>query len=1308
MDAHTPTVSIPSLLKKTEHYDKDERYMATSDLCEVLKKKQMDIGNEKNVCTAVLRLLHDKSNDVQAIAVKTLGVLLTTVQEDQVLEIADSLTDQVLDSSKSELRDVYAIGLRTLCKTVPLHMGQGVSKRILGRLLDGIRTNYQEEKDEIALAGLDILADMLGRFTSSSDLRLQHEPTLQICLHCLGAPRQAVRKRAGATMGVLATVLSDTLLENMIRSLLAEIEKKGTAADTRALIRAMCTVSGAVGHRLNQDEIDAIAPIFLRFTDPQQAITGDDDHDDDDNREDEDEAAVALANELRESCFMGFESFILRCPTQVGPHLHNIIQAALAFMSYDPNYSYGEDADENGGGDEEIEDYGDDDEDGYSDEYESEMDEDDDDDDESWKVRRGAIRTLKACVECKHLDPTILWKNRYSVRGTDTTFAEALVNRFKEREENCRVGVLDCFNRLLEVSVESSKAGVISLDVDGMSDADGIDLHGTYADKLVKACDKVMALKVNERSKSSAMALLATLCSAPGGVGGQEAISRVFDRVQAFLTSSSNSSMHRENVGKALQLDSILLVSAMLSCESHHDGDLRKALQSSLLPALCDAVNEQWYKVIAEALRALTFVPGIFHRGFEDDGTTCESEKSRVAELVYTTIEPVLASTDVDQEIKECALSAMASLLVYLHGSLKAEQMKQLLKLLLDRLGNETTRISAMRTLLNIAKAEDKVDLTSILTDATATIVGFLKLQSRSSKQSALEALNVIVKNHGSHDVFADGSFYTGALQEFVIDDTDLHLSHLALRVSVSILSVCPTVGEAIRASVLPQALKFATSSLVEGPALETLLSLFRQVVESSALPYGELLGLLCQCLEPGSSKHAVYNLAKCGAVVATSTSAEDTKKVLEDAVEELKSIETPEDESALKRKQFLLLQTGNVGASVGLDMAGVEDQLKSIYIGYFDSSSEELKSAAAHALGTASVGAQKSFLPAIVRKLEEDNQKQHYLLLSSMREYIQSCSSRGHSIVYSIPVILPTLEKHCADKEEGLRAMVAECLGSLTVQQPVEILQKLGDLLKSHSAISTNSGLVAEGDSKSLENSRVCSAVITSVKNAISSKVDPAILTNYISGFLVSLRQEELQLRLAALQMVYSALYHCPQVVASTFRGQIAPTVYEVSGLVMKRKVDLGPFTHTVDEALQLRTTCLSILSTCLEKLPGCVDISQFVPVLAKALGDAEDVQLQAHQIVISLCTKHPLHIVKALDSFVDPLEKTTNKKAGQKSGTELERFKDWIKSALRVTLTIAKLDGAASSRKFTEFVDRVKNNPKHSAALTALGEEK
>jgi cullin-associated NEDD8-dissociated protein 1 len=825
------TVSIAGLLKKTEHYDKDERYMATSDLCEVLKRESdpssnstpLDASTERQICTAVLRLLHDKSNDVQAIAVKTLGVLLTTVKQEQVLEIADSLTDQVLDASKSELRDVYAIGLRTLVKTIPAGMGNRVSQRLVGRLLDGIRTS---DNDEIVLACLDILTDLLIRFGSSAlSVTRQHEPILQMCLAQLSCESPVVRKRAGNAIGCLSVVLSDALLMRMVEALLSQIDmaagvgKEGrrktrsmqkvkaatvptAAGDTRALIRTMCTVSGAVGHRLGQAQIDRILPIFLRFTDPEDAVTGDDDQDNemDDNNEDEDEmedtedeAAVALANELRESCFMGFESFVLRCPAEVEPHLEKIIQAALAYMSYDPNYSYGTTDDEELEGEEEDEDEYDVDD---GDEYEDEEDEDDDDD-ESWKVRRSAIRALKAVVEAKKHDPSPLWTTSFTVRrGKSAIVAAALVGRFKEREENCRVGVIDCFTRFLQVTVAASSAGVVTFaSEDEMDTSSGpaIELRSEYAPKLVKACEKIMCVKKgNDRSKSSALALLSCLCQAPGGVGGQQEIASVFKHVQTFLSAGTEVELHREGTSKALRLDALSLVHAMLVTDNHDPVHVRQSLRQTLFPELCLAVKEQWYKVIAEALRALASVPRFFVLGYtsEDTEETKTRERAEVGAGLYTAVEPLLAAHDVDQEIKECALKACAAVLSSLHANLTVEQKSRMLALLLDRLNNETTRIAAIKTLSSVASAsgsnsmeDDRIDLSPILADSITTMASFLKLQSRSLKQHSLESLGIVVTNHGSCSELADGALYATVLQDFapLIVDDDLHLSHLSL-----------------------------------------------------------------------------------------------------------------------------------------------------------------------------------------------------------------------------------------------------------------------------------------------------------------------------------------------------------------------------------------------------------------------------------------------------------------------------------------------------------------------------------------------
>lgn len=119
---------------------------------------------------------------------------------------------------------------------------------------------------------------------------------------------------------------------------------------------------------------------------------------------------------------------------------------------------------------------------------------------------------------------------------------------------------------------------------------------------------------------------------------------------------------------------------------------------------------------------------------------------------------------------------------------------------------------------------------------------------------------------------------------------------------------------------------------------------------------------------------------------------------------------------------------------------------------------------------------------------------------------------------------------------------------------------------------------------------------------------------------------------------------------------------------------MDLGPFKKKIDDALPVRKSALSIFSTCLDKCPSAIDITEFMPVLAGALEDKEqDVQLQAHQIVMSVCSRYPGETAAAVESFVVPLEKTMNKKMGSKKGAELERMQEWVKSAARVMIVLS-----------------------------------
>lgn len=1379
--------TIGQLLEKIEHYDKDERYMATSDLCEVLKKHaaasnknqdvdMMDIQNnptidaasERKICQAVLRRVDDPSNDVQAIAVKTLGVLVTCVHEDQVVAIAGRLGALVLDKTKSALRDVYAIGLRTLVTTVPVNMGDIVSNRLTAELMDGIRKNSsildttspssssssstddqkQREEikvaEEISLACLEILTELLTRFGTLPFITRLHGDLLQVTMKQLASKSHLVRKRAGNTIGCLSVVLSDDLLRRLVNNLLSQIdradglgrtsgkkqrrskrllsaptstskeEENVNPTDTTALIRTMCTVSGHVGHRLTQEQIDRLVPIFLKFCDPADARAGDDDDDDDssddmdddmddnddvddDEDEEEDEAARTLANELRESCFNGFQSFVFRRPVEVQPHLPKIIHSALAYIRYDPNYSYGDEINgigngttNNGGEDEDDEDDYDMDEDD-DDDFSDDEDDFSEDDDDSWKVRRSAIRTLAAVVKASDKNLTSLWNVQYSLRKNNkwkATVADVLVNRFKERDENCRVDIIGCFNCLLESTVAAASAGdllfVSSSDSMNNANADDnglqivTDFRSTYVDTIVGGCEKQLnSKKAGIQTKSAALSLLSTLCTSPGGVGDATKIDLLCQQIKAIFMAGSDGGHGGHGSNKQLKLDALCLVFVIITCKQHNLSDVKKGVLDVLLEELCKAVQENWYKIISETLKVLSTIPVLLV-----DANADKSEMDIAASALYDAIEPRLAANDFDQEIKEGALEATASLLSTLHHSLSQQQTQRLLSLILLRLKNETTRIAATKAIVSIAVdtkvGSDKVDMSPIITEFIAELASLLRQNSRSVKQHAIMCLETLIKFYGTSIVEDTNSELLGIvlrdLSANMFENSDIYIIHLSLQASLAILDKSSSCNAAVQEYLLPAVLKLCTSFSLQDKALDSLLAVFKKFIVCNIIGFNDLFSSLHSNLpkvaanNDSATKKVIGNIAKCMATITAAASEAERNRIVADVMITLESKVTTDN---LYNAMLALRMSGDLGCIIDLStMQNVGEKLPNIYLASFDSPFEDIKNSAAYGLGRASVGSVSTFVPKILSALE-DNEKMKYLLLSALREMIH-CHRLGfgNDIAPIVGEIIPHLTSSFSDEEEGVRTMVADCMGSLACLQPDDILPQLQKIATENKS-----------------NELACWTIATSVKLAISAGCDRKKILPFMPEFLNLLQADDLIVKNAALLMVYTAVHHNTQLVLPFMESQVQPALLELAQLKKVRTIDLGPFKEKIDDALSLRKAAISIFSACLEKCPSSIDVVKFMPVLAAALGDVEDVQLQAHQIVISLCSQYPQEIFAAVDTFVQPLSKTIRKKFGKKTGTELERLKEWIKSAVRVALVLSRDVGATNSSKFSDF---------------------
>jgi len=156
-------------------------------------------------------------------------------------------------------------------------------------------------------------------------------------------------------------------------------------------------------------------------------------------------------------------------------------------------------------------------------------------------------------------------------------------------------------------------------------------------------------------------------------------------------------------------------------------------------------------------------------------------------------------------------------------------------------------------------------------------------------------------------------------------------------------------------------------------------------------------------------------------------------------------------NDGELRKVQLSLLVSGDLGRMVDLGSISSSDvpaKMNAIYMGYFDSPSEDLKNASAFALGRAAVGdTQSVFLPAIVNSLEEnDNEKKQYLLLSALRGFIQSsyAQSGGDGIASNLPFDFTALDQSRVGRKGGCTIDGRRMLGFANVYATVIDVRKI------------------------------------------------------------------------------------------------------------------------------------------------------------------------------------------------------------------------------------------------------------------------
>ncbi|XP_054243612.1 cullin-associated NEDD8-dissociated protein 1-like isoform X3 [Indicator indicator] len=923
-------------------------------------------------------------------------------------------------------------------------------------------------------------------------------------------------------------------------------------------------------------------------------------------------------DELREFCFQAFESFVSRCPKEIDPHIPTVMGLCLKYITFDPNYNYDNEEEEM------METENEKDEEQESDEYS-------DDDDVSWKVRRAAAKCLEAMVSSRH----DLLQDFYRI------LSPVLISRFKEREENVKADIFSTYISLLKQTLPT-QSWLHTADASGKDEVP-LRMLQDQVPKIVKALHKQLREK-SIKSRQGCFSLLTELANVLPGCLAEHLPVLIPGIVFSLADKSSSSNM---------RIDTLAFLHVLLCT---HQPEVFHPHMASLLPPVVTCIGDPFYKITSEALLVAQQLVKVLR---PLDKPCMFDAKPYMRDLFPATLKRLQAA-DIDQEVKERAISCMAYTIHHL-GDHLSTHLQPTLQIFLERLRNEITRLTTVKALTLIAASPLHIDLRPILGEGFPILASFLRKNQRALRLSTLTALDVLVRNYSDS---LKPVMLEAVLAELpaLITESDMHVSQVAILLLTTLAKVCPSCLSKASGPILAEIFQLVHSPLLQAGALGAITDLLQVLVVAPAAAAGcaELLRQLtepihrCGAAEPPAAHRQTFHaVAKCVAALCAACPREApgaVSRFLQDA-------RSPGRSSAVRVLAFLCL--AELGRGASLDEQG---ELQAVLLEAFASPSEEEKSAASYALGSIGVGSLQQFLPFLLREIGSQPRRQ-YLLLTSLRELLGACPPAA--LGPYVEDVWALLFRHCECAEEGTRSVVAECLGRLTLVNPALLLPRLQEQLASGSP-------------------HTRSTIVTAVKFTITDQPQP----------------------IDALLKGCIAAHNKPSLIRELL-GSALPSLYAETRVRREliREVEMGPFKHTVDDGLDVRKAAFECMYTLLDSCLDRLDIYQYLDHVEDGLKDHYDIQMLTFILLARLAALRPQAVLQRLERLIDPLQATCSTKV--KAGSvkqEFEKQDELKRSAMRAVAALLTIPEAEKSPAMAEFSSQIRASPEMASLFESI----
>lgn len=1262
--------SLRTVLDKMGHEDPDFRYMSTSDLLEYLNKNKLtnvESDIQRRLCKSIIMLLTDSSSEVQGMAQKCLPPLSRYVYDQHAVYLVEKLLDHVVrpedparrsaepvDSSSAlkSLRDVAALGLKSivndLSPTLPApgsnNPSQSIATHMLPRLLAAIETADVKTQADLQIEALELLHALLLRLATL--LSPRHADIQQVVLPQLGSPSAFVCKRATSCLAVLAPVCEKVIFDSIVSAITTELANPVSREKTRTAVHAFWALSKTAGHRLAEN-LPALTPILFQFC-TNEAYEEDD--------------------ELREHCLQTLESFVDRCTYEMREYAGSLATLVVSLATYDPNYADEDDEDgmvdddgiTNGGADDELEndddEYGDDDDDDFS-----------DDDDSSWKVRRAAVKCIHAAISSQLRSPDKLYAD----------FGLLLVNRFKEREETVKLDAFAAFSSLLR------QAGAVGV-------GEQYPLLREDSPRIVRAVKKELGSR-SVRTRISAVSLLRELVS-------------ISPTTVAPLLHTFIGDIHKSLADPSAQIktEALLFLHAVLAgCGA----DALKDHAQIIVPRVLETAEDRYYKITAESLRLCSAFIVAFGSCKVDE---LKQALAPMTPAIHDAALRRLTAKDQDSEVKEAGLDCVGASVALFGANLGQERLSLVAPILVERLSNEVTRLPTVRALNRIANAEHCSVLDPVIEQMTNTVGSFLR---QSNTPLRLASLTLLAS--ARHFSAANDSMLLANVADLV-SDSDLRLAALSLHMCAQLTkmrrgAISEVLGK--NDGVFPRVLELMVSPLLQGRAVNAIMEFFEALAETNTEPLtvprmlGSIRVTVMEAAGAMSSSassslasstgalNPIQSGAKCVSKICQGSSSDQWSAAAAKFVEEVGS-------SISTERAFALACLGELGrrSLFGHANGSGKDAVQAAILSALDAEPEEVKGAAAVALGGLASGDSSAGVSDLIQ-LVRQRPEHRYLLLLSLRDTI-AFSDQADICTFTSNLLQVLLDdapgssdmtpqarppSQGSGGQESILIATAECLGLLAQVNPEIVLPELVDKLGVSSA-GLRGALIAA----------VKFTVSPGPAGLIPSPALPGALRNHIGALLSLAKDGHVSVRKNAMQTV-NAVARTQPALLRPHLGSLLPAVYaaSVKDESLTQLVDLGPFKFEDDRGLDLRKSSFDCMRTFIgvPVLSPLVLLPAFLERTVAGLSDVPDVRAIAQLVLATVANlpRAPVAVLDFLDKILAALQGTLNERVKENAvRQEQELHEESINAALRTVRSLARVPAVSSHNSFVSFMER------------------